>query len=254
LLKLLKRKQLNQKRIINLRKNINIFYQERKRIEKLKYFEKKCLTKGFNYIAGIDEVGRGALAGPVVAAAVVIKDIDYFHINYLKDSKKLNKGKRERLSELIRSKADNIGIGIVGPDIIDKINIAQATFLAMKRAIIDLKRFPDYILVDGFKIPFINIPQDYIIKGDNKSVSIAAASIIAKVYRDNIMLDFHKKYPEYQFDKNVGYGTEKHIIAIKQFGITSIHRKTFKGVFDDVNNTENEKQGILYQYKIKINE
>jgi ribonuclease HII len=243
---LLRNNQYNQKKIIKLKKSINFFYQERKRIENLKYFEKKCFSRGFHCVAGIDEVGRGALAGPVVAAAVVLNNIDFFHINFLKDSKKLNKTKREKLYELIRRKSDNIGIGIVGPDIIDKINIAQATFLAMKRAIIDLKRFPDYILVDGFKIPFISIPQDYIVKGEDKSVSIAAASIIAKVYRDNIMLDFHKKYPVYQFDKNVGYGTKKHILAIKQFGVTSIHRKTFKGVLDDPNKNEKEKQEKLY--------
>lgn len=251
---MLRNNQFNQKKIIKLKKSIKYFYQERKRIENLKYFEKKCFSKGFHCVAGIDEVGRGSLAGPVVAAAVVLKDIDYFHINYLKDSKKLNKSKREKVNELIRRKSDNIGIGIVGPDIIDKINIAQATFLAMKRAIIDLKYFPDYVLVDGFKIPFISIPQYNIVKGEDKSVSIAAASIIAKVYRDKIMLDFHKKYPVYQFDKNVGYGTKKHILAIKQFGITSIHRKTFKGVSTDIEKIKEKKQATLYQYEIKINE
>ena len=235
--------------VFRLRKNITFFYQERERVEKLKYFEKKYFSAGFHYIAGIDEVGRGALAGPVVAAAVIIENIDSFFLSHLRDSKKLNRVKRENLFEIIRTKAFGIGIGVVGSEIIDKINIAQATFLAMKRAIMNLKHYPDYILVDAFKIPYLHIPQDNLVKGEDKSVSIAAASVIAKVYRDHLMYDFHKKYPFYQFRQNVGYGTNQHIMAIKKYGICPLHRKTFKSVANDSDkNQDFIKQERLYEY------
>lgn len=229
-------KRYYSKKVYRLKKNINTLYQERERIESLKYYEKRCIADGFNYVAGIDEVGRGALAGPVVAAAVVIKDVDEFFLAFLKDSKKLTRKKREELFQLIKYKSNSIGIGIVEPEIIERINVAQATFLAMKRAITSLRQFPDYILIDAFKIPYIKIPQYNIVKGEDKSISIAAASVIAKVYRDKIMQDIHKIYPEYQFDKNVGYGTRKHIMAIKEYGICPLHRKTFKKVLDNKNN------------------
>ncbi|MDI9597284.1 MAG: hypothetical protein QM220_07145, partial [Atribacterota bacterium] len=138
-------------KIYHLRNNIRILFQERKRIESLKIYEKRCLSKGYKFIAGIDEVGRGSLAGPVVAAAVVIKNIEEFFIAFLKDSKKLSRKKRETLFQLIIDKSSSVGIGIVESEIIEKINIAQATFLAMKRAIIGLEKTPDYILVDAFK-------------------------------------------------------------------------------------------------------
>jgi len=223
-------------KIYHLRNNIRILFQERKRIESLKIYEKRCLSKGYKFIAGIDEVGRGSLAGPVVAAAVVIKNIEEFFIAFLKDSKKLSRKKRETLFQLIIDKSSSVGIGIVESEIIEKINIAQATFLAMKRAIIGLEKTPDYILVDAFKIPYIRIEQNNIIKGEDSSISIAAASVVAKVYRDKIMQDMHKKYPEYQFNKNSGYGTKRHIIAIKEYGICPIHRKTFKSVLSGKNN------------------
>ncbi len=243
------RKTNFSREVFRLRKNICFFYQERKRIERLKYFEKKQFCNGFHYIAGIDEAGRGALAGPVVAAAVVIKEIDSFFLAHLRDSKKLNKVIRERLFKIIKIKSYDIGIGIAGSGIIDKINIAQATFIAMKRAIMDLRRCPDYILVDAFKIPYIHIPQNNLIKGEDKSVSIAAASVIAKVCRDQIMYGFHEKYPFYQFNQNVGYGTKQHIIAIKKYGICPLHRKTFKGVAIDFSkNQELIKQERLYEY------
>ena len=234
------------KDIFRLRKKIGFFYQERKRIETLKYFERKRFSNGFNYIAGIDEAGRGALAGPVVAAAVIIKEIDSFFIAHLKDSKKLNRAKRESLFEIIKIKSYDIGIGIVGSEIIDKINIAQATFLAMKRAIRDLKRCPDYIMVDAFKIPYIHVPQDNLIRGEDKSVSIAAASIIAKVCRDEIMYGFHEKYPFYQFNQNVGYGTNKHAMAIKKHGICPLHRKTFKFMAADIQKNKHTKKERLF--------
>lgn len=192
------------------------------------------VSDGFRFIAGIDEAGRGALAGPVVAAAVIIKDIDTFFLAYLKDSKRLTKEKRELLFNIIKRNCYDFGIGIVSPEIIDRINIAQASFLAMKRAIKNLKQYPDcpdFILVDAFKIPFIKIPQNNLVKGEDKSVSIAAASIIAKVCRDQIMYRNHEKYPFYQFNRNVGYGTKYHLISIKKHGICPLHRKTFKGVF-----------------------
>ena len=177
------------------------------------------------------------MAGPVVAAAVIIKNIDKFFLAHLKDSKKLNKEKRYHLYNILKEKCFDYGIGIVEPEIIDKINIAQASFLAMKRAIVNLKNYPEcpnFILVDGFKIPFINIPQNNLIKGEDKSISIAAASIIAKVSRDKIMCENHKRYPCYNFYKNVGYGTFEHLKAIKKYGISPIHRKTFKKVSENI--------------------
>jgi ribonuclease HII len=223
--------------VFRLKRKINFLYQERIRIERLKVIERKLFSSGFQCIAGIDEVGRGALAGPVVAAAIVIKDIDSFFITNLKDSKKISKVKREYLSKLIREKSYDIGIGLVDSSTIDRINILKATILAMKRAIISLNQCPDYLLVDALKIPFINISQDSIIKGEDKSISIAAASVVAKVYRDNLMKKYHEKYPLYLFNQNMGYGTKKHLAAIKAYGYCPIHRKTFKGVIINKINT-----------------
>ena len=218
------------KNILRLRRKINFLYLERIRIEKLKTIERKLLFSGFHCIAGLDEVGRGALAGPVVAAAVVLRDIDSFFITDLKDSKKISKNKREYLYKLIMDKSCDIGIGLVNPSTIDRVNILKATLLAMTRAIASLSQHPDYLLIDALKIPFIETAQKSIIKGEDRSISIAAASIVAKVYRDNIMKEFHKKYPIYLFDQNMGYGTKKHFAAIEANGICPIHRKSFKGV------------------------
>ncbi|MBP8717785.1 MAG: ribonuclease HII [Candidatus Atribacteria bacterium] len=235
-------------KIYSLRKKIYFLYQERLRIERLKRLEKELSLSGYHYIAGIDEVGRGALAGPVVAAAVVIKEVDSFFVAYLKDSKKINKIRREYVSQLISDKLCDIGIGLVDADTIDRINIAQSTFLAMKRALRSLEQYPDYILVDAFKIPYILTPQDNLIRGEDKSISIAAASVIAKVYRDGIMRKFHEKYPLYQFNKNMGYGTKNHLEAIKENGISPIHRKTFKGVIiDKYKEIKYPKQKSLYE-------
>jgi ribonuclease HII len=233
--------------MFSLRKRISFLYQERKRIEVLKHFEKKLSIAGFQNIAGIDEVGRGALAGPVVAAAVILQGIDSFFVAHLKDSKKINKAKREYLFDIIKEKSFDLGIGVVSSDIIDRINIAQATFLAMKRAIMNLQHFPDYILVDAFEIPYIHIQQDHFIKGEDISVSIAAASIVAKVYRDQLMSNFHEKYPFYQFNHNVGYGTRDHMMAIQKFGICPLHRKTFKGVLEVPNKKQEYATRSLYQ-------
>lgn len=221
------------KKVLRLRKKIIFLYQERIRIEKLKSTELGLLLSGFHRIAGIDEVGRGALAGPVVAAAVVIKNINSFFITGLKDSKKINKTNRECLSKSIIENTCDIGVGLVNSATIDRINILKATLLAMKRAIDSLNQRPDYLLIDALKIPNIGIEQNNMINGEDNSISIAAASVIAKVYRDSLMEKFHNKYPPYLFNKNMGYGTKKYLAAIKEYGICPIHRKTFKGVLID---------------------
>ena len=222
-----------KKSISYYQKKIGFLYQERLRIEKLKILERKLLFSGFTFIAGIDEAGRGALAGPVVAAAVVIKDIDTFFIPDLKDSKKIAERKREYLYELIMERACHVGIGSVDSETIDKVNILEATLLAMKRAINSLKQCPDYLLVDAIKIPYTSIPQDSLISGEDRSISIAAASVVAKVHRDRLMREYHKIYPSYQFGQHKGYGTQKHLQAIRTDGICPIHRKTFNGVLSD---------------------
>ena len=179
-------------------------------------------------VAGIDEAGRGSLSGPVVAAAVILPC--RLFIPYIKDSKKLSSQKRTELYSSILSKAKDVGIGVIEAKIIDRINIAQASFLAMKKAILDLKEVPDYLLVDGFEIPHLNIFQIPLIKGEDRSISIAAASIVAKVYRDNIMIQYDQKYPQYLFKKNKGYGTKEHLEALLKYGPSEIHRKSYKGV------------------------
>ena len=180
-------------------------------------------------ICGIDEVGRGPLAGPVVACAVVLpKDVT---ILYLNDSKKLSEKKRELLYDEIMEKAVAVGIGAVGPARIDEINILQATYEAMRMAIEDLTgklgKEPDLLLNDAVTIPEVDIPQVPIIKGDAKSISIAAASIVAKVTRDHLMIEYDQILPGYDFAKNKGYGTKAHIAGLKELGATPIHRKTF---------------------------
>ena len=183
----------------------------------------------YTYICGIDEVGRGPLAGPVVAGAVILpKNCD---ILYIKDSKKLSEKKREELYDIIMEKAVATGIGYASVDRIDEINILQATFEAMRDAISKLGVSPDILLNDAVTIPKVTIPQVPIIKGDAKSISIGAASIIAKVTRDRLMVDYDKVFPEYGFASNKGYGSSQHIEAIKKYGPCPIHRKTFIGNF-----------------------
>jgi ribonuclease HII len=176
-------------------------------------------------IAGVDEVGRGCLAGPVIAAAVILRN----NIPGLKDSKKLSKKKREELS-LIIMKNSYFSFGSSSPKEIDEINILQASLLAMKRAILKLSVEPGKILIDGIHKPDLNTDTQTIISGDSYIDEISAASIIAKVYRDNLMMQFDKKYPNFYFSSHMGYGTKMHKAAIKKYGITPIHRKTFKGV------------------------
>jgi len=176
-------------------------------------------------VAGVDEVGRGCLAGPVIAAAVILRK----NIPGLKDSKKLSKKKREELS-LIIMKNSYFSFGSSSPKEIDKINILQASLLAMKRAILNLSVEPGKILIDGIHKPDLNTDTQTIISGDSYIDEISAASIIAKVYRDNLMMQFDKEYPNFYFSSHMGYGTKMHKAAIKKYGITPIHRKTFKGV------------------------
>ena len=179
-------------------------------------------------ICGVDEAGRGPFAGPVVAGAVILSlDDPEREILYLNDSKKLSEKKREALYDEIMEKAVSVGVGIVEREVIDEINILQATFLAMQKAIAALDPQPDYILADAVTIPKIVIPQEGIVKGDAKSVSIAAGSIIAKVTRDRIMYEYDKLYPEYGFASHKGYGTKAHIEAIKEYGMLDIHRRSF---------------------------
>ena len=203
------------------------YEKELSRTEKMKEYEKKYAS--FSYICGIDEVGRGPLAGPVVAGAVILpKDCDILYIN---DSKKLSEKKREELYALIMEKALATGLGVVVPERIDEINILQATYEAMRQAIGKLKHKPQLLLNDAVTIPGVSIKQVPIIKGDAKSISIAAASIIAKVTRDRMMVEYDRTYPQYGFASNKGYGAKAHIEAIKKFGPTPIHRRSFIGNF-----------------------
>lgn len=199
---------------------------ERERIEGMKVYERAHPDCAL--ICGVDEAGRGPFAGPVVAGAVIL-DLDdpAREILYLNDSKKLSEKKREMIYEEIMEKAVSVGVGIVEREVIDEINILQATFLAMQKAIAALDPQPDFILVDAVTIPKITIPQEGIVKGDAKSVSIAAGSIIAKVTRDRIMYEYDKRYPEYGFASHKGYGTKAHIEAIKKYGMLDIHRRSF---------------------------
>ena len=204
---------------------------ELERLKTMQEFEEKYKT--YTYIAGVDEVGRGPLAGPVVAACVILDKNK--QILYLNDSKKLSEKKRESLYKEICESAVAYGIGVVSPARIDEINILNATYEAMRAAISNLKLKPDILLNDAVHIPKVDIKQVSIIKGDAKSVSIAAASIVAKVSRDRLMVEYDSLYPEYKFAKNKGYGTKEHIAAIKEHGLCPIHRRSFVGniVTDD---------------------
>ena len=203
--------------------------KERARIETMKVYEKEYESHG--WVCGIDEVGRGPLCGPVVASAVILpKDCQ---ILYLNDSKKLSEKKREELYDVIMEQAVAVGVGMATPQRIDEINILQATYEAMRQAIAGLKVRPAVLLNDAVTIPEVEIPQIPIIKGDAKSVSIAAASIIAKVTRDRLMVEYDSVFPEYGFASNKGYGAAVHIEALKKYGPTPIHRRSFIGNFVD---------------------
>ncbi len=205
------------------RKKEEALQKERMRLEDMRSFEHKYST--YSLICGIDEAGRGPLAGPVVAGAVILpKDCE---ILYLNDSKKLSPAKREALYEEIMEKAEAVGVGMASPARIDEINILQATYEAMREAVDNLGVTPELLLNDAVTIPDVSIPQVPIIKGDAKSVSIAAASIIAKVTRDRLMVQYDKILPGYGFARHKGYGSKDHIEAIRRLGSTPIHRRTF---------------------------
>lgn len=199
--------------------------RERKRLDELSRFEKDAYLKGFRNVAGIDEAGRGPLAGPVVAACVMLPEGCL--IEGLNDSKKLSASKRRSLYDIIIDKAVSIGIGIVDEKYIDNMNILNATKLAMKKAVGQVEPKPDLLLIDAVRLPDIDILQVPIIKGDSLSVSIAAASIIAKVTRDRLIEEADSLYPAYGFKRHKGYGTSEHINAIRKYGICPIHRISF---------------------------
>ncbi len=215
-------KKISQKELREL-KRLQKLEAEKERTEQLKVYEKKYAA--FGYVCGIDEAGRGPLAGPVVAGAVILPpDCQILYIN---DSKKLSAKKREELYSVIMEEAVAVGIGMVSPQRIDEINILQATYEAMREAIHNLSVEPDILLNDAVTIPEVAIQQVPIIKGDAKSISIGAASIIAKVTRDRLMEEYDKILPEYGFASNKGYGTKAHIEALKTYGATPIHRRSF---------------------------
>jgi len=191
-------------------------------------FEKKLMAEGYAGIAGVDEAGRGPLAGPVVSAAVVLPAS--FKAPGINDSKKLTRRQRERFFDLILDQADAVGVGRVDVDEIDRINILQAARLSMAKAVAELSPQPQFLLIDGKFGIAVDLPQAPIIKGDARSISIAAASIIAKVHRDRLMLDYHKEFPQFGFDRHKGYPTKAHKAAIAHHGPCSIHRRTFRGV------------------------
>ena len=210
---------------LKLAKKLDAIRKEEQRLELINTYENEGYQKGYIYIGGIDEAGRGPLAGPVVASVVVFKPNT--KIEGINDSKKLSEAKREELFDIIKEQALDYGIGIVNNEEIDEFNILNATYMAMKKAINCLEKTPDYLLIDAATIPGIETDQKPIIKGDSKSISIAASSILAKVTRDHIMYTYDEMYPGYGFKAHKGYGTKEHYEAIEKQGITPIHRKSF---------------------------
>ncbi len=209
--------------VLSAKKKLEALHREKGRMEQMFQYERKYCD--FIHICGIDEVGRGPLAGPVVAGAVILpKDCD---ILYLNDSKQLSEKKREELYDIIMKEAVATGLGYVAPERIDEINILQATYEAMRQAIDNLSAKPDLLLNDAVTIPLVDIRQVPIIKGDAKSASIAAASIIAKVTRDRLMVQYDSVFPEYGFASNKGYGAQNHVEALKEYGPCPIHRRSF---------------------------
>ena len=200
---------------------------EDERLEGMLAYEKECYARGMELIAGVDEVGRGPLAGPVVAAAVILPKA--CKIPGLNDSKKIPKSKHKEIYEAVLQNAIAIGIGVKDNQVIDQVNIYEATKLAMMEAIGQLDPQPQHLLIDAMRLD-LPIPQTSIIKGDANSLSIAAASIVAKVTRDQMMEEFDKEYPGYDFAKNAGYGTAKHLAGLVQLGVTPIHRRSFEPV------------------------
>ncbi|GAB6109249.1 ribonuclease HII [Fusibacter bizertensis] len=220
----------------SLKRKTHLEQNERDRLKRIVVYEQKAWEDGYCFVAGLDEAGRGPLIGPVVAAAVILKpDMD---ITGIDDSKKLSAAQRECLYEVIAKEAVSYGIGVADHHEIDEINILNATKLAMKRALDAMEIKPDYLLIDALRLPHVELPQKDIIKGDSKSVSIAAASILAKVSRDRMMIELSKKYPEYGFESNKGYGTDVHYNAIRAYGILPEHRRSFLKGFENENLTK----------------
>ena len=220
---------------------------ELNRLKKMYLYENEQFEKGFTPVAGTDEAGRGPLAGPVVSAVVVlpklVNDSDFMELESLNDSKKLTPKKRKNIYNVLNNLPNvSIGIGIISEKTIDKINILKATQLSMRKAIANVDISFSFLLVDGMTIPGVDIPQKKIIDGDAKSLSIAAASVIAKVTRDNIMCEYDKKYPHYGFSKHKGYGTKEHYANLRKYGPCCLHRKSFSpislmgeiGITDDI--------------------
>lgn len=202
-------------------------------------YEKELWKNGINLIAGMDEVGRGPLIGPVVTACVILpKD---FVLEGLTDSKKLSEKKREEFYDYIMEHAISVGIGMMDEKVIDEVNIYEATKLAMYQAVEKSKVKPEHVLIDAMKLDKLEMPSTSIIKGDAKSISIAAASVIAKVTRDRMMIELDKKYPMYGFKSHKGYPTKKHIEAIKEYGLIDGYRKTFKPISEMAKELENQK-------------
>ena len=197
-------------------------------------YENELYSKGYKLIGGIDEVGRGPLVGPVVTACVILPED--FVLDGLTDSKKLSEKKRDMFYDIIMEKAISVGIGIMDEDVIDKVNIYEATKLAMYQAVDNMSVKPDYILIDAMKLDKLDVPSTSIIKGDLKSITISAASVIAKVTRDRMMYELDSKYPMYGFKSHKGYPTKKHIEAIHKYGIIDGYRKTYGPVKDVINN------------------
>ena len=199
--------------------------EELERLKNMLLIEESLYDEGYEYICGVDEAGRGPLCGPVVAAAVILPK--HGCIEGVNDSKKISEKKREKLYDDIMKGAIAVGIGVSDVDVIEKVNILNATKIAMKKAVESLSIKPDYVLIDGNQKIDIDILQETVVSGDAKSESIASASIIAKVTRDRMLRKFDEMYPEYGFAKHKGYGTKAHIEAIKKYGLTPIHRKSF---------------------------
>ena len=194
------------------------------------FFEAEARTRGYELIAGLDEAGRGPLAGPVVSAVVILPS--RFTVRGLNDSKQVVPAERERLYRYIVKRAVSVGVGLATEREIDTVNILQATRLAMVRALEALSMTPDFLLLDAVSLPAVRLPQRPIIKGDSFSVSIAAASIVAKVSRDRLMRDYHRRYPQYNFHSHKGYGTPEHLRLLAQHGPCEAHRQTFRPVVD----------------------
>lgn len=223
-----------QKEIEKRKKAIQSEIDENLRLEAMLSYEKEFYAQGISLIAGVDEVGRGPLAGPVVAAAVILPK--NCKIKGLNDSKKIPKKKHEEIFQAVKDNALAIGIGIMDNQVIDQVNIYEATKLAMKEAISQLEPQPEHLLIDAMKLN-LPISQTSIIKGDANSLSIAAASIIAKVTRDKIMANYDEEFPGYDFAQNAGYGTAKHLEGIEKYGVTPIHRTSFEPIKTIVSET-----------------